>query len=667
MARASLNVFHRGLILVAVPIIFQICFGIWLAVVLSDAQKKLQAQWQSEELIRLACQLSRDSTDVIVYMQMPIQMKEMISTDEMAQTGLVRPKQDYFRLEEVASKNPKNIEPLQRLKTIGLVLFNLQQKELESAEQLKRRMALNRHGEKRARSLRRAEKRREKRAEKRAALLAEGKPIPERLQDASPSHGVTLGAPVVDGYKLTLQKHGREFYSRINELVTAEEESMKDTNAFGAGSIAKINVTLLLIALSSIAVTVFLGYLYSVSIRKPLKHLGENGRRLSLREPLLPVLPGNDEFAKLDQLLQLNSKEVEEALAHERAVIENAADIICIIDEKGRFVNVNPFVERMLGYLQEELMDRPASDFVSSEQSLLADEYLRKAIVDGAGLFELRMSKRNGDFADTRWSCTWSQEDSRLFCVVQDITEEKAIEQLKQDFADMISHDLRSPLMAMGNSLTLIEAGVKGEISEDARASVMTSAKNVEKLIALVNDLLDFQKLKAGKMQLNLEDHSLQSIVSEAAELLAETAQQKSLELHLPQGKLVVPCDYNKVLQTVVNLLSNAIKFSEAGSAVIVDLDATDDLARLSVSDSGPGVPEAFREKIFEPFEQAPSARAREGTGLGLAICKLIVEAHGGRIFIEPCRAGGDKTGSRFVVELPLHAKNSSEAKAEVV
>lgn len=644
--RTSTSVFSRGLMLVVIPIVFQICFAIWLAVVLADAQRKLQQQWQSEELIRLACQLSRDSTDVLVYMQMPSSIKSLVS-DDTSKLRLNLPQEDYFHLQALAGKNPKHAIPLQHLKEVGLVMYQLQRKELEHAEDLR-----NSKGHKKSRG--RARWREQRKAEKRAELIREGKPIPAKLQPKALPAGVVLGTPITGDYKDTLRKAGPRFYDSINEVVKSEEESMRDTNAFGAGAIAKINFTLLLIALSSIAVTVLLGYLYSVSIRKPLQHLGENGRRLSRREPLLAALPGHDEFSTLDRLLHVNSVEIEEALARERAVIENAADVICIVDAGGNFVTINPFVERMLGYMQEELLESPVNSIVVPEQSLLADEYLRKAITDGESFFELRMKKRNGEFADTRWSCIWSDEEKKLFCVVQDISEEKAIEQLKQDFADMISHDLRSPLMAMSNSLTLIEAGAKGEVSPEAKVSVQTSAKNVEKLIALVNDLLDFQKLKAGKMQLRLEPHALQSIVQEAAELLDESAQQKSIQLILPEGELVIECDHNKILQTVVNLLANAIKFSSQNSLVTVEIMHAGDKVFLSVSDSGPGVPEKFREKIFEPFEQAPSDRAKEGTGLGLAICKLVAEAHGGSIRVESSGEQGDtSSGSRFVVELP--------------
>ncbi len=243
-----------------------------------------------------------------------------------------------------------------------------------------------------------------------------------------------------------------------------------------------------------------------------------------------------------------------------------------------------------------------------------------------------------------------------LFCVVRDVTEEKKIEQLKQDFTNMISHDLRSPLMAMGNSLTLLKAGVKGDLPDDALKRIDMSARNVDKLIVLVNDLLDFQKLKAGRMELTLEPAVLESIVKDAADLVEEAANEKSVELVLPAGETVIVCDRNKLLQTSVNLISNAIKFSSTAGKVVISLRDAADRVFLTVSDTGPGVPAAFQQRIFEPFEQAPSGKKNEGTGLGLAICKLVVEAHGGTIAVSN-QFETEPHGSIFTVELPKAGK----------
>lgn len=671
MIRLSGSVSTRGLILVLVPLIMQVVFVVWLAAVLANAQQKLKAQWASEALIQKACELSRDTTDVIVYMQMPRDIKEMVGRD-VSQAGMERPRKDFEILKQMAGKNPKHKEALENIENVGFTLAKLQQREKEKQDQLQRSYD----------KLEELKQRRaiveERKANIRSKLMASGNAVPELMPDTYADDSVSRrqirrqrkrikqlsGVQPPDNYKLTLAESGPKFYDAIDQLVNNEEAVMKDVNSFGARSISEINTMLFLVSFMGIGVTLALGYLYSVSIRKPLRHLGENGRRLSQRQKLLPALAGLDEFAQLDRLLHLNSSEVEIALSRERAVMDNAADLICVLDANGYLLSVNPFVERMLGYLPEELLGQPMNVLTSVEHSLLADEYVRNSKTGSEQLFELRLKTRNGDLVETRWSCIWSQEDKKLFCVVHDITEEKAIEQLKQDFADMISHDLRSPLMAMSNSFTLIEAGAKGEISPEAKVSVQASAKNVEKLIALVNDLLDFQKLKAGKMQLKLESCSLPSIVAEAAELLAESAQQKSVQILLPKAEIMVDCDYNKILQAVVNLLSNAIKFSEPNSSVEVAVRLAADHVILTVSDTGPGVPESFREKIFEPFEQAPSSRAKEGTGLGLAICKLVAEAHGGRVYVESLpsvelirqTSSTFSGGSVFVLELPVNA-----------
>ncbi|MCC7529674.1 MAG: hypothetical protein IT342_14210 [Candidatus Melainabacteria bacterium] len=138
--RITSGVFARGAILVAIPIVLQFIFVGWLAIVLADAQKKLQAQWTSEELIRRACQLSRDTTDVIVFMQMPPDVKDLIGED-VSSAAMDRPMKDYYALLELVRFNPEHRNALEHLQTYGLTLFKLQKRELEVAEQLKRRQS----------------------------------------------------------------------------------------------------------------------------------------------------------------------------------------------------------------------------------------------------------------------------------------------------------------------------------------------------------------------------------------------------------------------------------------------------------------------------------------------------------------------------------------------
>lgn len=634
----SQNLFVLGLLLVAIPCFVQVAFVVYLSNTLNELQERLEEQWHSEELIRRACQLCRDSTDTLVWMQMPLQL-QTIFEGQRAGNQLERPWREYLALVKMASEIPEQQETLKTFVPIANTLFELQKKELEAAMNVER-------------------------AYNRIPLKVRDKFWAEKRKIRAKAH---MSTGDTNSYKRQLHEYGPGFIEGIAKIVSNEEVRQAASDKFGAASIASLNSKLSLFALVTIAMTLLLGSLYAVSIRRPLRRLSENARLLSQREKLLPAMTNAGAFGKLDQLLHLTAAGVESALLKEREVFENAADLICIIDENSNFISINPFVERMLGYQPADLVGQPVNVLAQVEQSLLIDEYIRDAIkARELKRFDIRLQSANGKIIETRWSCIWSESQHRLFCVAHDVTEDKVIEVLKQDFADMISHDLRSPLMAMSHALTLIEKGVKGPISENARLSVEASSKNVEKLIALVNDLLDFQKLKAGKMELKLERSCLETIVSEAAELLVETARSKSVVLCLPEGETFLECDYNKIFQTIVNLLSNAIKFSPENSQVTVNVnlvragqkDNFESLVRLSVRDSGPGVPEDFRVKIFEPFEQASSGREKEGTGLGLAICKLIVEAHGGKISVEPVNTLEPvERGSVFVVDLPLAAQ----------
>jgi len=604
--RFSLGLISRTIILTAFLILGQLVFILVLQEVLRDSQEKIEQQWRSENLIRLAFSICRSFSELLVYTHMPPDMREITGVDGPA--SLAKSKRDTELLRSLAARDPLKRDAIGRL----LVANDNLMRPVESVV----------------------------------------------VQDSSAAIGANPATQ--RNYRRILRQNGEAFVSSMEEIIGIEKQHHADETSSGQ-ALFELTAVLAGAALGSIAVAVVLGFVYAVSIRRPLCHLSSNAQLLSAQKTLLPQLAQNDEFGRLDAILHATAREVETTLAQERVTIELAADLICALDENGVFISVNPFAEKLLGYAAETFDGKNLNELTVAEESLLADEEIRVTVRSSqVRQFELRLQCADGTILDTRWSCLWSQAEGKVFCVVRDVTEEKKIEQLKQDFANMISHDLRSPLMAMSNSFTLLKAGIKGDLPEEALRRIELSARNVDKLIVLVNDLLDFQKLKAGKMDLVLEPVALQEILKDAADLLEETAREKQVQLDLPRGEDTVFCDRTKLLQAAANLIANAIKFSGENGNVTICVQSSEEHVSFSVADTGPGVPEEFQKRIFEPFEQAPSGKKSEGTGLGLAICKLVVEAHGGRVraenLIDVLDSGSAEPkckGSVFIVDLP--------------
>jgi len=458
------------------------------------------------------------------------------------------------------------------------------------------------------------------------------------------------------GQQQDMLKNCMQFMEEVGKLVAFEEDKRSRSPLRSHGTRTVIVELLAVALILSIVVAGVLGYLYSIRISEPLQRITENSRLLSRRQPLLPVLKGADELCELDHLFHQLADSINEAINRETAMIDNAADLICTLDYTGAFTASNPVAEKMLAIKAEELQGKSLADLTVASESLLADEHIRAACSSkDAQVFELKLVGINGTVADTRWASFWSEQASRLFCVVRDVTEEKRISQMKQDFLNMISHDLRSPLTSMLGTMSLISVGAFGEVSKELRSEVDSMSRNIDRLVNFVNDILDFQKLEAGKMELDLANHDLRAIISDSLTLVVGLAENKQIEVRVPERNWQVYCDGQKIVQTLVNLLSNAIKFTPPRSSVIVSVDEPPGFIQLNVSDRGPGVPSELREKIFEAFEQTPSvAKSKVGTGLGLAIAKLIVEAHGGSIGVIGHEADAQNAnGSTFWIRIP--------------
>ncbi|WP_411879683.1 PAS domain S-box protein [Polaromonas sp. YR568] len=240
-----------------------------------------------------------------------------------------------------------------------------------------------------------------------------------------------------------------------------------------------------------------------------------------------------------------------------------------------------------------------------------------------------------------------------FYSLANDITELKRIDRMKSEFVSTVSHELRTPLTSIRGSLGLISGGVAGQLPEAVKTLVGIAKSNCERLIRLINDILDIEKIESGKMTLDLQVLELKPLLEQA--LAANegygTAKDVSLNLHCTEEDLLVRADNDRLTQVVTNLLSNAVKFSPAGGIVDIIVERVESGVRVEVRDSGPGIPEEFRKRIFQKFSQADSSDTRQkgGTGLGLNISRAIIERLGGSIGFET-RTGA---GTTFYFELP--------------
>lgn len=241
----------------------------------------------------------------------------------------------------------------------------------------------------------------------------------------------------------------------------------------------------------------------------------------------------------------------------------------------------------------------------------------------------------------------------RYLLVSQDVTDERRSARLKDELVSTVSHELRTPLTAISGALGMVAAGAAGQLPEKAERLVLIAQRNSERLTALVNDLLDIDKLQSGKAEFHKEDVDLNELVRTAVEQNQPYAERAGVELRdeVPGPSLVACVDRSRILQVITNLISNAVKFSPQGEPVVVRLEKDTDCIRISVIDRGPGVAEDFRARLFDRFTQqdGTTSRVQQGTGLGLAISRSIVEQHGGSIHLDTTAT----EGATFCIDLP--------------
>ncbi|MBZ2189360.1 PAS domain-containing protein [Alcanivorax sp. JB21] len=345
--------------------------------------------------------------------------------------------------------------------------------------------------------------------------------------------------------------------------------------------------------------------------------------------------------------------------------------------DDGRFLEVNDAILMMTGYTEEALLSKKFWDLTPEEFAEEEAAYFEALLGCGVyGPYEKELIHADGSRLPVQVNGTLIVDrhgDAVVWTLVQDISEQRRMEQLKNQFVSTVSHELRTPLTSIKGALGLVSGGAFGALPEQVTQMINIAAKNSERLTLLINDLLDIEKIAAGNMRFDMREQSLEPLLRQALESNKGYADEYSVTLRLDNqaGDLLVNVDTDRFLQIMANLLSNAAKFSPAGGEVTVIVTTREGQVRVMVQDQGPGVPEHFRSQIFNRFTQADSSdtRYKGGTGLGLAITREIIEHMGGYVGLETRHpdADAEKVGARFFFDLPCRSAVHPRAGDQVL
>ena len=342
------------------------------------------------------------------------------------------------------------------------------------------------------------------------------------------------------------------------------------------------------------------------------------------------------------------------------AVNDSVLDGIITINPSGSIESFNRAAETVFGYSADQVMRRNVRMLMPEPFASAHDGYLERYLTTGHSSImgvvrEVEGLRADGSIFPMEIALTETTlRGQRLFvAAVRDISEKRVLERVKNEFVSTVSHELRTPLTSISGALALMAKGTAGALPEKALGLVAIARSNCDRLVRLINDILDLERIEAGELVFEFSSVSISRLIERAIEENLDYAAKFQVKLERV-GEIVdaeVWGDEHRLLQVLTNLISNAVKFSPPGSTVQVSARRASGTLTLAVIDHGRGIPDAFKPRIFQKFAQADGTDSRQkgGTGLGLSIVRSIVERHGGRIGYDSVWGAG----STFYVDLP--------------
>ena len=608
---AKLKVFHKGLILVGIPLLVELLLIGSLSWLLqqSDLEKAKEVKYRRYAALNARLMTTCSQAPYLLFASIQYQNDKLFKSYERKTTDL---KETVADIQDLLDKNPE---------------LNIGNTEIKAS--LERMMKVMDE----------------------VALAKRESNLMDLLRNAPEMKKEFEGTKDIAIVKLAqLVEQGESQTKEIQE----KQANIRNLQAIIIG------VGLLL----NLSVGIVLAIYYKREILDRLKRITNNTVALSKGQRLSWEVGGSDEIALLDNAFHSMHKQLMASSERERALFNNASDVICVLDANNRFSKVNPIAAHYWGYEPSYLIGTALSDLVVPQDLTNTEDLILNAKLSKEPLtFENKLRTKSGRITEVLWSAYWSESEASLFCIVHDMSEVKQVEQVRKQFLTMISSDLKTPLSSISGSVATLVADLKDAMPAMAVEKLDMAKKNVQRLLGLVNDLLQITEMDSGNLEIRKETVSIEDILRRSVMDVEAIADKHKVSLQVIPLEGVWYVDPNRIMQVLVNLLSNAIKFSPEQGVVTLWAEKQGDYVLCKIVDQGRGVPETHKKAIFEKFKQVEAAdgKRKSGTGLGLPICKQIVEEHGGLIGVDSVEG----KGSTFWFRLPVDETVSMRIRAQ--
>jgi PAS domain S-box-containing protein len=337
-----------------------------------------------------------------------------------------------------------------------------------------------------------------------------------------------------------------------------------------------------------------------------------------------------------------------------QALFQKSADAVWVTDVKGEILQVNQKAAELTGHTDKELPGTLLWSLTLPEERDKWHHALNQAVDRQEPTLESWIIGANDALRPLELRLKWirAAESDRVQWIGRDISARRELEQLRQDLMHMIVHDLRSPMGTVSNSLELLKERADENEPQQANQLISIASRATQRLSNLVDSLLDISRLEAGQELTDRTPVSIQPLIKNAVEQLALYVQGKHMALNtrVSEQLPVIMADSAMIERVLVNLIGNALKFTPSGGEITVSAEADKEVLWVRVRDNGPGIAPQHQRWIFDKFARVRGQGSGKGIGLGLAFCRLAVEAHGGRIWVESTLG----EGATFVFTIPL-------------